>query len=210
MATAKQNAETIIAQVLALPQAPGRRLVALAGPPAAGKSTVAEMVQRGLTDRGLPTGLLPMDGFHMDNSALDDLGLRSRKGAPETFDLQGLQKTLQQLSVQPEVPVPTFDRIQDRTVPNAQIIGDEQAHVVVEGNYLLLDEEGWRDLSKFWDFSVLFQVPLKKLEARLVARWTELGHPEAEALVRARTNDIPNARRVMHARMPSSLVLGAA
>ena len=66
-----------------------RFVVGIAGPPGAGKSTIAEEL-RTLLPEGTAV-VVPMDGFHFDDAILVRRGLRNRKGAPETFDLSGFE-----------------------------------------------------------------------------------------------------------------------
>ena len=75
----------------------------------------------------------------------------------------------------------------------------------MEGNYLLLDERGWRDLADFWSFSVFIAPALTVLEDRLVQRWLKYGFVEDQARERARANDLPNAERVIANALPSDL-----
>ena len=60
-----------------------RRIVAIAGPPASGKSTLAAEIFRKLNAKS-PGGcaILPMDGYHYDDEVLVPKGWRPRKGAP--------------------------------------------------------------------------------------------------------------------------------
>ena len=92
-----------------------RFIVAIAGPPASGKSTLAETLAAQL---GADASVLPMDGFHLDNDVLTDRGLLHRKGAAETFDATGFVDLLRQVRSTKEVPYPTFDRKLDRAIPN--------------------------------------------------------------------------------------------
>ena len=78
---------------------------------------------------------------------------------------------------------------------------------IVEGNYLLLDEPGWRDLARHFDMTVFLEVPERELERRLVQRWLDHGHDAQAARARAQANDIPNARRVAAGSRPADLVL---
>ncbi|MCV6593997.1 MAG: phosphoribulokinase [Silicimonas sp.] len=191
------SARQIMGAVLALPASDTRRLIAIAGPPAAGKTTVAKQLVALMNAGGHPTGFVPMDGFHMDNDQLDALGLRSRKGAPETFDLDGFAALVTRLKTQANVPVPLFDRVEDRTLPGAGQVTADQNHVVLEGNYLMFDEPGWRDLASHWDHAVFIEEPLQELEHRLIRRWLDHGLSAQEARARAEANDLPNARRVL-------------
>lgn len=174
---------------------PGRRLIAVAGPPAAGKSTVTEPLAEAISRRGRTAQVVPMDGFHLDNATLDRLGLRARKGAPETFDVPGLLALVQAAHVGKSPAFPTFDRAADATVPGGGRLTAEIA--IFEGNYLLLDEDPWRALHPFWDATVALQVPEAVLRARLVDRWITHGLSAKDALARAEGNDLPNARRVL-------------
>ena len=185
----------------------GRQIVAVAGPPASGKSTVAESLADKLVATGRSAVLVPMDGFHLDNRLLDARGLRSKKGAPETFDHAGFTHLIKRISAGEDAVAPVFDRKLDLAIAGAEVIPGAAEIVVVEGNYLLLDEPEWRDLSAFWTFKVFLDVPEPVLEDRLVRRWLDHGHDAKTARERALSNDIPNARRILRKRLPADLVL---
>ena len=187
-----------------------RRLIALAGPPAVGKSTIAETLVTTLLARGDSAALVPMDGFHLDNATLDKRGLRARKGAPETFDLDAFAALIDALRGGNSVHVPGFDRAADAVVPDMHLIDEAVETLVIEGNYLLLDEPGWRALARHWDLSVYLSAPMATLTSRLTQRWLDDGLSTADATARAEANDVRNARRVAGARLPADLVLGAA
>jgi fructokinase len=182
----------------------GRRMIALAGPPAAGKSTVAKEL---VTKLGEAATLVPMDGFHYSNDILDAKGLRARKGAPETFDLAGFKSLLSRLKAEPTVAVPTFDRTLDCSIGSSRLVEAAQQIIVVEGNYLLLDERGWRDLATFWDMSVFLEVPVDTLKKRLIERWLTHGFNQEDAEKKANSNDIPNAMRVVENHLDADLIL---
>ncbi|RVT83974.1 nucleoside/nucleotide kinase family protein [Rhodobacteraceae bacterium CCMM004] len=194
-----------VAAALALP--PGRHLIAVAGPPAAGKSTFAVTYAADLTAAGRPAQVVPMDGFHLDNALLDARGLRARKGAPETFDLRGFARLLQDIRGGGEVIHPLFDRARDLSVGSAAVLPADVDLAVVEGNYLLYDAPGWRDLAPLWSLSVFLDVPEPVLEERLVARWLAHGHDAAAAHARAEANDLPNARAIVRHRLPAHILL---
>ena len=78
--------DRIFCRIQLLARSNRRTLIAIGGPPASGKSTLAETLQERLNEQSMPCGLVPMDGFHLDNEILNARGLLSRKGAPETFD----------------------------------------------------------------------------------------------------------------------------
>ncbi|TCP41826.1 nucleoside/nucleotide kinase family protein [Rhodovulum marinum] len=202
------TATALAARIAALSPAAPRRLVAIAGPPGAGKSTLAAAVTAALAARGEQAVLLPMDGFHLDNRLLEPRGLLPRKGAPETFDFEGFAAMLTRVRSEARVILPVFDRARDIAIAGAAEIAPETRIVVVEGNYLCLDEAPWRRLSALWDHSVFLDVPLAELERRLVQRWLDHGLAPDAARARALGNDIPNARRVVAARGPVDCVIG--
>ncbi|KUP92001.1 nucleoside/nucleotide kinase family protein [Tritonibacter horizontis] len=186
--------------------APGRRLVALSGAPGSGKSTLSVPLAAALTAQGLPATVVPMDGFHLDNALLAERGLLARKGAPESFDLGGFARLCRALRTEEQVIYPQFDRARDLAIAGAGAVDPACRVVIIEGNYLLFDETGWRDLAALWDLSIRLDIPMAELETRLVARWCAHGLDRSAAEARARGNDLANAARIDAARLPADLI----
>ena len=195
-------------RALALPEGK-RQIIALAGPPASGKSTRAEALACELTAAGRLAAVVPMDGFHLDNRVLDARGLRARKGAPNTFDLRGFARLVADLATASEVIYPVFDRDRDLAIAGAGVLPEQCDLVVVEGNYLLYDAPGWRDLARFWTISAYLDVPLACLHDRLTDRWIAHGLSAEDARARAEGNDLANAALVQGNRLDADLVLSA-
>jgi len=177
-------------RVRAIKPAQRRRLIAIAGPPASGKSTLAADL---VAQLGPTAVLVPMDGFHLDNRILDARGLRARKGAPETFDAAGFVHMIGRLATEDEIAIPVFDRTRDIAIAGAQIVGPDTDTAIVEGNYLLLNASPWDMLHPLWDLSVFLNVPESELTTRLIRRWLDHGLSARDAETRARANDLPNA-----------------
>lgn len=207
MPTASQIAAAIAARIQGLPESGPRRLIAIAGAPGSGKSTVAKKLCEQLNAEGLRTGLVAMDGFHLDNAILKERGLLARKGAPETFDLDGFDNLLARLSTGKSVIAPRFDRDLDASIGSAVVIDEATSLVVVEGNYLLLESPGWRDLRKHWTYSVFLSASVEELAKRLQARWLGHGLDADEASRKVGENDLPNARLVQNLSTAADLTL---
>jgi pantothenate kinase len=148
-----------------------------------------------------------MDGFHLDNAVLEDRGLLPRKGAPETFDVDGFAATLARVrAAEGPVAVPVFDRSLDLARAGARIIEAGRRVIVVEGNYLLLEDAPWSGLAAQFDRTLFLRVDEAELARRLVDRWLGHGLEPAAARARAEGNDLPNARLVLARSRPADIV----
>lgn len=199
--------EALSDRILAAPRAGRRKLVALAGAPASGKTTLAQALAGHLSRAGCATSVVPMDGFHLDNRILSDLGLLHRKGAPETFDAGGLLRLVQALPDADRVFYPTFERAEDIARAGAGMIDAQCDCVIVEGNYLLFDAPVWRELPRYWDLSIRLDLPPEVLRQRLVHRWIDFGLPVDQAEARAMGNDMVNAAAIAEHALPATITI---
>lgn len=192
-----------------------RRVLGIAGAPGSGKSTLTDALLAGLRSEP-PAGLaadwvahLPMDGYHLADDQLVRLGLRDRKGAPETFDVDGYVATLERIRAGGPRPVyvPGFERELEQPIAAALVVLPEADLVVTEGNYLLLDGGGWehvrRALDEIWFVDVDQDVRLE----RLIARHVRFGKSPEAAFEWVHRSDEANARLVEAARAHADLVV---
>ena len=208
----EQNVEEIFLPLLrrlgALQKEKGRRILAmLAAPPGAGKSTLSLFLQK-LSENNpdlTPLTAVGMDGFHCYRDYLsahtidregETIPLSRIKGAPETFDLTRLRARIELLRSGADTLWPLYDRTLHDPVEDAILVTAEL--VLLEGNYLLLDEEGWRELRRLADYTIRIDAPEELLYERLYARKARSGGmSESEVERHVRESDLHNARRVL-------------
>lgn len=203
------TSEELVSAILARAADTKRLVVAIAGPPGAGKSTVSATLCAAINARDPDAAVVvPMDGFHLDNAILDARDMRKRKGSPPTFDCAGFEVMLRRLREGGEdIVIPLFDRKLDLARAGADIVKADQRILLVEGNYLLLDQAPWNRLEPLFDMTVFLQVDRLELENRLVQRWLGFGYNVGSAQARALSNDMPNADLVLEHSRPADFIL---
>ncbi len=174
-----------------------RYFIALSGPPASGKSTISEKLVNDLNLKGHSSCILQMDGFHYDDQILKEKNLLQKKGAPETFDVMGLLNFISRLEKESEVVVPIFDRSLELSRSSAVVISKDIKVVIVEGNYLLLKSHPWRELHKFFNYTIMVNCDEQILEKRLIKRWENFNLPKETINQKVYKNDLPNGIYVM-------------
>ena len=171
--------------------ADSRVLVGITGEPGAGKSTFATGLAIHLGDDAI---VVPMDGFHLPQARLVELGRRDRMGAPDTFDVDGFAALLAALRADnAPVTAPDFDRGVEEAVPGAILIEERHRIVIVEGNYLLHDQGGWERIAPLLDVTAYLQLDESLRHERLIARHIRHGKTPDEARAWALGPDEHNA-----------------
>lgn len=201
-----------VARRVAAMGAVGIPVLGIAGAPGAGKTTLVERLAAELSSGPDPVVVahVPMDGFHLADAALDALGVRDRKGAPETFDAWGYAAYLARLAgLRPgeTAYAPSFERTLEQPLAGALPVTGTTEIVLTEGNYLLLPQEPWTRARALMTEVWFVEVEDALRRRRLTERHVRFGKsPEAAAAWVARVDE-PNAALVATSSGSADLVV---
>ena len=207
----------LLRRLTALQREKGRRILAmLAAAPGSGKTTLSLFLERLSQGREdiLPLQAIGMDGFHRYNSYLQThetvrdgrvIPLYKIKGAPETFDLEKLTLYIRRLQKEPVLYWPAFSRRTHDPVEDAVRVSGSV--VLLEGNYLLLDAPGWRELKQYADFTIWLSADRERLAGRLTDRKQASGFSREAAVEHVRYSDLRNVDLCMAKRLRADLEL---
>ena len=155
-----------------------------------------------------------MDGFHRRQEYLLShqierdgrlISMVAIKGAPITFDLESLTERVERVAAGETCGWPKYDRLLHNPVENALLVHGDI--VLLEGNYLLLDVDGWRDLKSFADYTVSIRADEGLLRDRLIERRIKTGVEKDAATQFVDFSDIPNVRLCLEKTMPADVQL---
>lgn len=171
-----------------------RTLVGIVGKPGAGKSTLSAYLLQELNTSKL--SVVPMDGYHLSNSVLQNLGRDQRKGAPDTFDVAGFASLLRRIKSEQseDIYFPVFDRVIEESIAAQGVISQKTNVVIVEGNYLLHDKDGWNDIAQLLDEIWFIDIDDEVRMQRLIDRHIAFGKSPESAEKWARGSDEVNAQ----------------
>jgi pantothenate kinase len=184
-----------------------RFLIGIVGKPGAGKSTLSAYLLEQLHSSEVT--VVPMDGYHLSNAVLQELGRADRKGAPDTFDVAGFASLLQRIRNEKSADVyyPVFDRSIEESIAAQGVVTKETKVVIVEGNYLLHDSGGWEEIAELLDELWFIDVDDEKRLERLIARHIAYGKSPADAQSWSRGSDEVNARTIATGRSRAHAVI---
>jgi pantothenate kinase len=182
-------------------------MVAVAGPPGSGKTAFATILVAVLNAEAddKVAALVGLDGWHYPNAYLashfierkgEPIPLQSIKGAPETFDVTAAFDCLSRIRQGGRVSFPVYSRTLHEPIPSGGTIESSHRIVVVEGNYLLLDEEPWRRFCQLFDVRVFISASLETLVDSLMGRHLRGGKRRSAAERQVHEVDLANAERV--------------
>jgi pantothenate kinase len=171
-----------------------RSLIGIVGKPGAGKSTVVEEIEKRYKPNEV--SIIPMDGFHLSNEELIELGRRDRKGAPDTFDVEGFISLIKKVKHESQVDhkFPIFHREIEASVSDEGAVPKESKVVVIEGNYLFSEDHNWNGVFPLLDHTWFIEINDEVRIERLIARHIRYGKTPEAAENWSRGSDETNAR----------------
>ncbi len=181
-------------------------LIAIAGPPATGKSTLAERLVVDLNAAAIQARFCPMDGFHLTNDQLDERGLREAKGRIDTFDGHAFYAAVQRLKDRTSFWWPIYSRQRHDPIPEGSSISGTEKVYVIEGNYVLSNVEPWRSAIKSYDLCIFVDAPDEVLHQRLLQRHIKSGRSTKQAVEKIELTDMPNAEVVRTERQSENIL----
>ncbi len=193
-----------------------RLLVMLAAPPGAGKSTLSSFLEHLAKDviPGKKIQAIGMDGFHRKQDYLTshttlidgrEVLMVDIKGAPITFDLNAFNEKIKTMMSEKRCGWPVYNRLLHNPVEDAVFVDGDI--IILEGNYLLLDEEGWRDLSDLADYTISIKADPVILKDRLINRKISTGSPKEKAIKFVEFSDMANVTLCLDKTKPADLEL---
>jgi pantothenate kinase len=173
-----------------------RTLIGIIGKPGGGKSTLSKYLLKGMD----PTlvSVVPMDGFHLSNKVLKELGRSDRKGAPDTFDVKGFTTLIKRIKSDSVDPIyyPVFDRSIEESIAAHSVVYPSTRVVIVEGNYLMHERDGWQEISPLLDQCWYAFLDEDIRISRLISRHIAFGKDPESAKAWAKGSDQTNAELI--------------
>jgi len=189
----KEEAKAIVVERAA---ASTRMIIGIIGKPGGGKSTLSKYLLKEMD----PTlvSVVPMDGFHLSNKVLKELGRSDRKGAQDTFDVKGFTNLIERIKLDSADPIyyPIFDRSIEESIAAQGVVYPSTRVVIVEGNYLMHDKDGWEGISPLLDQSWYAFLDEDIRISRLISRHIAFGKDPESAKAWAKGSDQVNAELI--------------
>jgi len=189
----KEEAKTLVVEYAS---ASSRVIIGIVGKPGGGKSTLSKFLLKEMD----PTlvSVVPMDGFHLSNKVLKALGRSERKGAQDTFDVEGFTALIKRIKSDSadQIYYPVFDRSIEESIAAQGVVYPSTRVVIVEGNYLMHDKDGWQNIAPLLDQSWYAFLDEDIRISRLISRHIAFGKDPESAKAWAKGSDQVNAELI--------------
>ena len=191
-----------------------RLIVYLAGPCGTGKTTMSLLLES-LFHAYIKYSIqaVGIDGFHYGSEYLQNhylykngnkILMKDIKGSAETYDFEKLRDKIKTLQYG-DIYWPSYDRIIHDVVEDSILVNGQI--VIIEGNWLLLNEPNWNDLMQFCDYSIFINSDRETLISRLIKRKIMGGLSEEDAKEFVMRSDVQNIERILRNRLSCDLEL---
>ena len=199
------DVQTAFDKIQAYMDKPGRTLIGLTGGPGSGKSTLADYLLDHFTkQQNSQVVCLSMDGFHLSKAQLQALPNSeeafARRGAPWTFDSTSFVKRVKKIKQgyqQDDTLWPNFDHALGDPIEDDLSIKKETRVILVEGLYLLHQQDGWQEskdlFDEHWFLDIPVEIAIERLAKRHMKAW---GFSHEQAMDRINQSDGLNAELV--------------
>ncbi|MBU1294501.1 MAG: hypothetical protein KJ868_02120 [Gammaproteobacteria bacterium] len=199
------DVQTAFDKIQAYMDKPGRTLIGLTGGPGSGKSTLADYLLDHFTkQQNSQVVCLSMDGFHLSKAQLQALPNSeeafARRGAPWTFDSTSFVKRVKKIKQgyqQDDTLWPSFDHALGDPIEDDLSIKKETRVILVEGLYLLHQQDGWQEskdlFDEHWFLDIPVEIAIERLAKRHMKAW---GFSHEQAMDRINQSDGLNAELV--------------
>ena len=176
-----------------------RIMIFVAAPPGCGKTTFVyflEYLSKTYCSSNLQA--LGIDGFHYPQAYLkthyvnlenENVCLNDIKGNPLTFDVEKLESYIQK-SLTEDVRWPYYSRKLHDVVED--VVDVHSDILLLEGNYLLLDQPPWSQLKQYCSSSLFLNIGRDVLIQRLIERKMMTGKSRDEAKDFVYNSDLKN------------------
>ena len=175
---ATQNLHKVTATFLGAGAPKVPYVIGIAGSVAVGKSTFARILQALLAQwpDHPKVDLITTDGFLYPNHVLDERGIMSRKGFPESYDTRELLRVLREIkSGHPRVEAPVYSHVVYDIVDDERVVIEQPDIVILEGlNVLQTGESTTEFVSDYFDFSIYIDAAESDIEQWYVERFLTL------------------------------------
>jgi len=190
----------------------GRFLVAIGGPSGTGKSTISTLLAEIINAQTESEALhVSLDGYHFEQNYLSNhediegIKLAEHKGRYDSYNTEKLERDLISFSNVVSLSFPEYSRKEHNPIENAIECTTDRTILLLEGLWLLHNEEPWNRMTKYYDFTVFFNSKQEFREKNTITRHVHGGRSQEESRLFYNKSDKLNDIKIMKNIIPHDL-----